>query len=153
MNGAVPALASSLVLAAIVAACSSDAARPEHPGVDGGGSGSSGGAVAVTEDAMAGAGDDGSVPVGTIEAGGEAAGPASAPASCAAADVGNTPLGTDTPDPTGTAVNAITYTNVGATGSYDQVVTSTVAPTLRRRTSATRRRRPSAARSSRSTTR
>jgi Cell wall protein YJL171C/Tos1, C-terminal/Cell wall protein YJL171C/Tos1, N-terminal len=34
----------------------------------------------------------------------------------------------DTPDPTGTAVGAITYTNVGATGSYDRVVTSTVAP-------------------------
>jgi Putative TOS1-like glycosyl hydrolase (DUF2401)/Glycine-rich protein domain (DUF2403) len=50
------------------------------------------------------------------------------PASCAAADLGNTPLGTDTPDPTGTAVAAITYTNVGATGSYDRVVTSTVAP-------------------------
>ncbi len=129
MNGAVPALASSLVLAAIVAACSSDAARPEHPGVDGGGSGSGGGAVAVTEDAMAGAGDDGSVSVGAIEAGGDAAGPASTPASCAAADVGNTPLGTDTPDATGTAVSAITYTNVGVTGSYDKVVTSTVAPT------------------------
>jgi hypothetical protein len=43
--------------------------------------------------------------------------------------VGNTALGTDTPDPTGTAVAAITYTNVGATGSYDRVVTSTVAPT------------------------
>jgi hypothetical protein len=42
--------------------------------------------------------------------------------------VGNTPLGKDTPDPTGTAVDAITYTNVGTTGSYDQVVSSTVAP-------------------------
>jgi hypothetical protein len=52
-----------------------------------------------------------------------------APADCPASDVGNTPLGTDTPDPTGVAVNAITYTNVGAAGSYNQVVTSTVAPT------------------------
>jgi hypothetical protein len=34
----------------------------------------------------------------------------------------------DTPDPTGTAVNAITYTNVGKTGHYDKVVGSTVAP-------------------------
>jgi hypothetical protein len=50
------------------------------------------------------------------------------PASCPASDVGNTPLGTDTPDPTGVAVSAITYTNVGVAGSYDQVVSSTVAP-------------------------
>jgi len=34
----------------------------------------------------------------------------------------------DMPDPTGTAVDAITYTNVGKAGSYDKVVTSTVAP-------------------------
>jgi hypothetical protein len=51
------------------------------------------------------------------------------PADCPASDLDNTALGTDTPDPTGTAVTAITYTNVGATGSYDRVVTSTVAPT------------------------
>ena len=79
---------------------------------------------------MAGAGDDGSVPVGTQSR--RVARPPvllRAPASCAAADVGNTPLGTDTPDATGTAVSAITYTNVGVTGSYDKVVTSTVAPT------------------------
>ena len=50
------------------------------------------------------------------------------PADCPASDVGNTPLGTDTPDATGTAVDAITYTEVGAAGSYDQVVKSTVAP-------------------------
>jgi hypothetical protein len=50
------------------------------------------------------------------------------PAACPASDMGNTALGTDTPDPTGVAVSAITYTNVGASGSYDQVVTSTVAP-------------------------
>jgi hypothetical protein len=49
-------------------------------------------------------------------------------ADCPASDVGNTPLGTDTPDPTGTAVDAITYTNVGTAGSYGQVVNSTVAP-------------------------
>ncbi len=50
------------------------------------------------------------------------------PSSCPASDVGNTALGQDTPDPTGTAVAAITYTNVGVAGSYDQVVDSTVAP-------------------------
>jgi len=32
-------------------------------------------------------------------------------------------------DATGTAVSAITYTNVGVAGSYDKVVTSTMAPT------------------------
>jgi hypothetical protein len=51
-----------------------------------------------------------------------------APASCPASVMGNAPLGTDMPDPTGTAVGAITYTNVGVAGSYDQVVMSTVAP-------------------------
>ncbi len=50
------------------------------------------------------------------------------PSVCAASDVGNAPLGTDTPDSTGTAVNAITYTNVGVAGSYDKVVSSTMAP-------------------------
>ncbi len=63
------------------------------------------------------------------EGGGDAAGTGELPAACAAAAVGNTPLGTDTPDATGTAVSAITYTNVGVAGSYDKVVTSTVAPT------------------------
>jgi Putative TOS1-like glycosyl hydrolase (DUF2401)/Glycine-rich protein domain (DUF2403) len=63
------------------------------------------------------------------EGGGDAAGAGELPAACAAAAVGNTPLGTDTPDATGTAVSAITYTNVGVAGSYDKVVTSTVAPT------------------------
>jgi hypothetical protein len=42
--------------------------------------------------------------------------------------MGNTPLGTDTPDATGTAVDAITYTGVGVAGSYDEVVSSTMAP-------------------------
>jgi hypothetical protein len=51
------------------------------------------------------------------------------PPACGASDVGNMALGTDTPDATGTAVAAITYTNVGVAGSYDRVVTSTVAPT------------------------
>ena len=51
------------------------------------------------------------------------------PADCPASNVGNTPLGTDTPDATGTAVDAITYTNVGVAGSYDKVVSSTMAPT------------------------
>jgi hypothetical protein len=53
---------------------------------------------------------------------------AAPPASCPASDAGNAPLGTDMPDPTGTAVGAITYTNVGVAGSYDEVVNSTVAP-------------------------
>jgi hypothetical protein len=66
---------------------------------------------------------------GRGERGGEGASSPGTPLACAAAAVGNTPLGTDTPDATGTAVNAITYTNVGAAGSYDRVVTSTVAPT------------------------
>jgi hypothetical protein len=50
------------------------------------------------------------------------------PADCPASDVGNTalPPGMDTPDPTGVAVNAISYTNVGETGSYDQVVSGPI---------------------------
>ena len=56
---------------------------------------------------------------------GDAAG---VPADCPPSDVGNTPLGTDTPDPTGVAVGAITYTNVGATGSYGQITNETSAP-------------------------
>jgi hypothetical protein len=75
-------------------------------------------------------GDDGAPSMGT--SGADAASvviDGSSPAAdCPASDVGNTALGTDTPDATGTAVDAITYTNVGATGSYDQVVNSTVAP-------------------------
>jgi hypothetical protein len=51
------------------------------------------------------------------------------PADCPASDVGNMSLGMDMPDATGTAVDAITYTGVGASGSYDQVVSSTMAPT------------------------
>lgn len=81
-------------------------------------------------------GGDGAASSGTGSSGGGASsgsgsssGGSGAPADCPASDVGNTPLGQDTPDPTGTAVDAITYTSVGATGSYDQVVTSTVAPT------------------------
>jgi hypothetical protein len=57
------------------------------------------------------------------------AGAAGIPPACAASDVGNTPLGADMPDATGTAATAITYTNVGVAGSYDKVVTSTMAPT------------------------
>jgi hypothetical protein len=69
----------------------------------------------------------GSSGAGASSSGGaEASGP---PSACPASDVGNTALGTDTPDATGMAVPAITYTNVGASGSYDRVVTSTVAPT------------------------
>src|SRR5580692_502794 len=54
-----------------------------------------------SDGSMPGTGDDGTV-----------AGDGGAPADCPASDVGNTPLGTDTPDPTGTAVGAITYTGV-----------------------------------------
>ncbi len=52
------------------------------------------------------------------------------PADCPARAVGNTPVppGKDTPDPTGTAVNAITYTNIGAAGSYNRVVSATAPP-------------------------
>ncbi len=62
-------------------------------------------------------------------AAGEAGALGGTPGTCAASDVGNVALGTETPDPTGTAVVAITYTNVGVPGSYDKVVTATMAPT------------------------
>ncbi len=100
-----------------------------HVGSDGSAVGSGGadaGTVGAGTDGSTGnpdddgsAGDDGNASVD---------GGAGIPAACAASAVGNTPLGTDTPDATGTAVNAITYTNVGATGSYDKVVSSTMAP-------------------------
>ena len=92
-----------------------------------GGQGSSGGSSSNASGSGAGAGDDASQ---GLEGGGDSAlGAGDVPAACAAAAVGNTALGTDTPDATGTAVSAITYTNVGVAGSYDKVVTSTVAPT------------------------
>ena len=85
------------------------------------------GGAAPARDSSAGGGPD--APANPQESEGGAAGDdAGTPMDCPASDVGNTALGTDTPDPTGVAVNAITYTNVGAIGSYDQVVTSTVAP-------------------------
>ncbi len=103
----------------------SDAGALRTGGVDGGGPG---GAVpgAGTDGGVSGAGQDGGA--GTDGASGFV-GPAGPPQACAASDVGNTALGTDTPDATGTAASAITYTNVGVSGSYDKVVTSTVAPT------------------------
>jgi hypothetical protein len=82
-----------------------------------GGDGSAG-----SDGARADAGTDTDGGVGSVTTGGT-------PAACAASDVGNTPLGTDTPDATGTVATAITYTNVGVAGSYDKVVTSTMAPT------------------------
>src|SRR5271170_2778334 len=98
------------------------------PGVAGAGGSSGGGPGVAAPDASASGVDvAGDASGGTEE--GDVAGPSGPPAACAAADVGNTPLGTDTPDATGTAVSAITYTNVGVAGSYDKVVTSTVAPT------------------------
>ncbi len=115
--------------------CGSSAAVGTDAGVrrPGGGEGGTGGSGGTGD-----AGADGSGGVGAGRTGGDAnggedgvdaAGALTTPAACAAADVGNAPLGTDTPDATGTAVNAITYTHVGAAGSYDRVVTSTVAPT------------------------
>src|SRR5271166_464286 len=71
----------------------------------------------------------GSVLPGTDGASGAGVEATAPPPACPASDMGNTALGTDTPDATGMAVPAITYTNVGASGSYDRVVTSTVAPT------------------------
>jgi Putative TOS1-like glycosyl hydrolase (DUF2401)/Glycine-rich protein domain (DUF2403) len=121
--------------------CASHAATSE-PGSDGAspsGGGADGGSAARAEDGastttMTPPGR-GTGPGNTNGADGSAGGsddapapPPGAPADCPASDVGNTPLGTDTPDPTGVAVSAITYTSVGATGSYDQVVNSTVAP-------------------------
>src|SRR5580658_9566598 len=104
---------------------------PLHAGSDSGTVGAGGADAGPGEGAGANDGDVG--PEGsTGSAGGDANGGVDGgtgiPADCPASDVGNTPLGTDTPDPTGTAVNAITYTNVGATGSYDKVVSSTMAP-------------------------
>ncbi len=98
-------------------------------GASSGGGTSSGGSDAATQGS--GSGGEAGTGSGSGSGGGfDAAGVApGAPADCPASEVGNTPLGTDTPDPTGTAVGAITYTNVGAAGSYDQVVDSTVAPT------------------------
>jgi hypothetical protein len=79
------------------------------------------------------AGDDaagGSPGPSPSEGGATAGGDAGPPAACPASEAGNTPLGKDTPDPDpgASAVAAITYTNVGAAGSYNQVVNSTVAP-------------------------
>jgi len=125
-----------LLLAAPVglAMCAGSQARPGgdsgaagSPGIDASvtmGTGGGDAAATVTGDSApsdAGVGNNGEA--------GDGQDAASVPAACPASDVGNTALGTDTPDPTGTAVTAITYTNVGATGSYDRVVTSTVAPT------------------------
>jgi hypothetical protein len=86
----------------------------------GGSDGGSGASLDAPPGASSGSGDG-------ANAGGED-GAATLPAACPASAAGDAPLGTDTPDPTGTAVDAITYTNVGATGSYGRVVTSTVAP-------------------------
>jgi hypothetical protein len=90
--------------------------------------GSSGGGTPDGSDAGAGTAPDAADAGSSGGAAGDA-GASGPPADCPASDVGNTALGTDTPDPTGTAVPAITYTSVGTSGSYDRVVTSTVAPT------------------------
>jgi Putative TOS1-like glycosyl hydrolase (DUF2401)/Glycine-rich protein domain (DUF2403) len=106
----------ALVMCSPGAGSSTDAADAAAGGTDAGAARGEDGGASPT-----GTGDD-SGP-GTGEDGGSGA-----PADCPASDVGNSPLGQDTPDPTGTPVDAITYTNVGASGSYDQVVDSTVAP-------------------------
>jgi hypothetical protein len=124
-----------LVVPMVLAKCSgspsgvSGDAGARHAGSasSGGNASSSGGAGASPSDATA-SGDDATSPTAAVEAGEDALGPIAMPSACAAAAAGNMPLGKDTPDATGMAVSAITYTNVGATGSYDKVVTSTVAP-------------------------
>jgi hypothetical protein len=105
---------------------SSGGASSESGGSSAGGGAAGGGSSGAPTDANVGGGGDSS---SDFEAGDDGAGANDTPAACAAAAAGNTPLGTDTPDATGTAVDAITYTNVGVAGSYDRVVTSTVAPT------------------------
>src|ERR1022692_1431493 len=100
-----------------------------HAGSTGGAGSSGGGAPDTGAYSPTTAGDSG----GADGLGGDAStgidGNVGTPSDCGASDVGNTPLGTDTPDATGTAVDAITYTNVGVAGSYDKVVASTMAPT------------------------
>ena len=54
---------------------------------------------------------------------------AGAPADCPASDVGNTALGTDTPDPTGVAVDAIHVHERRRTGSDGKITNETSAPT------------------------
>jgi hypothetical protein len=134
MNGRVRPLVLAVPLVLVMCSGSpsgvaTDGGAP-HPGSgsSSGGSASSSGGGAATGTADATAGGDDATAVASIEAGGDALGPIETPATCAAAAAGNMPLGKDTPDATGMAVDAITYTNVGATGSYDKVVTSTVAP-------------------------
>jgi hypothetical protein len=133
-------LLSPLALAACAGSSpgvSPDGGAGAGPHADGSAGSGSGGASAdaTAGDDASGASSSGSSGTGSGSGGDGGAGSgggadgAAPPADCPASDVGNTPLGTDTPDPTGTAVPAITYTNVGATGSYDRVVTSTVAPT------------------------
>jgi hypothetical protein len=136
-----PLLALGVSLGLVMCSGSSPANRGGLDASDGvaqGGSSSSGGGATGSSSggASSGApgGDDGSP--GTTAGGdgaaasssGSPATEAGAPADCPASDMGNTALGTDTPDPTGTAVDAITYTAVGTAGSYDQVVSSTMAP-------------------------
>ncbi len=96
-------------------------------GADDGGSGATNNGPGAPLDGSVGTGSGSGGEAGSVTTGTDGA--SGSPADCPASDVGNTPLGQDTPDPTGTAVDAITYTSVGAAGSYDQVVTSTVAPT------------------------
>ena len=92
----------------------------------GSGSGAAGTSSGSSHDASTGGASTGN---GDDSTGGGETGAGGTPPACAASDVGNMALGADVPDPTGTAASAITYTNVGVAGSYDKVVTSTMAPT------------------------
>jgi hypothetical protein len=131
-------------LALVMCSGSSTGGGGALPAENGGGSsgGPSGGSssgpstVGASPDATAGGASSGGTTSGEGGAGSDTGtgtdagvGTGSPPRVCAASDVGDTPLGTDTPDATGTAATAITYTNVGVAGSYDKVVTSTMAPT------------------------
>jgi hypothetical protein len=94
-----------------------------------GGSSSGGGSASMGPSGASDASTEGAEDSSSGLQSGAGPGDSDTPAACAAAAAGNTPLGKDMPDATGTAVDAITYTNVGVAGSYDKVVTSTVAPT------------------------
>src|SRR5689334_6347679 len=85
-----------------------------------GGKSSDGGAASSDGGSSTSAG--GSAAGGTASSGGTAG--AGVPAACAASDAGNVASGTDTfkPNTGKKEVSALTYTNVGATGAYAEVV-------------------------------
>lgn len=91
-----------------------------------GGTSSHGGTGTSGANSSGGGGSPGGPPSGGASGldSGRAPSDGGAPAACPASDQGNVPLGTDSFAPnTGKAeVTALTYTNVGASGSYAQVV-------------------------------